>query len=189
MRSKRLLKQLGLATVLGIAGVLAAPSLGLASCAAPPPFDEAIRDATAVFVGTVIGLHNRDRTATVEVHDVWKGGEIAAEVEVRGGVTQRNAFTTVDRTFELSRDYLFVPHGRDGSVFQDNACTRTTRFRAELNRFRPAGAVEPSPTATSPRPLGEVDEDDDGTRWLLVVGAGLLGAALIAIVLRRRKMS
>lgn len=186
MRSKRLLRRFGLATILGIAGVIAAPSSALASCVLPPPFPEAIREAPSVFVGTVVDLRDRDRTATVEVRDVWKGDGIESEVEVRGGVIRENGFTSVDRTFELSREYLFVPHRRTGSVFRDNACTRTTAFRTELNRFRPASAGEPSPTPAPDSPPPAVDQDNDGTRWL-VVGAGLLGAALIAIVLLRRR--
>jgi hypothetical protein len=180
------LKRAGLALILGIGAVMGGPSLALASCIAPPPFEEVIRRAPAVFVGTVIDLHNGDRTATVDVSEVWKGAEVPAEVEVQGGPSRVSGFTSVDRNFELSREYLFVPYKRNGSVFRDNACTRTTLFRTELTRLRPSGAYEPSATLTPESPTPEVDEQSDGIRWLLL-GAAIMGSALIALVLFRRR--
>lgn len=165
--------------------MLAWPSLALASCVAPPPFPEAIRDAPAVFVGVVVDVEDEDRTATVEIQDVWKGADIPPEVGVRGGLAEGNGFTSVDRTFELSREYLFVPYERNGSMFRDNACTRTTRFRPELNRFRPGGAGEPSPTPSVDTPSPNLDEEN-GLPWL-PVGAVLVVSALIVFVLLRRR--
>lgn len=186
MSAKQPLIRLGLTAALGIGGVIAAPSFALASCVLPPPFPEAIRKAPAVFVGTVVDLRDKDRTAVVELREVWKGAEIGAEVEVRGSVVQGSGFTSVDRTFELSREYLFLPYEQDDSVFRDNACTRTTPFRTELTRFRPASAGERSPTPAADSPPPEVAEDNDGTRWLLL-GAALLGVGLIAVALLRRQ--
>lgn len=180
-----MLIHLGLATILGIVGAIAAPSFALASCVLPPLFEVSIRRAPAVFVGTVVDLHNRDRSATVEVREVWKGPGISSQVVVHGGAAQGNAFTSVDRTFELSLEYLFVPYERNGSVFRDNACTRTTPFREELTRFRPVGTDEPSPTPTTETPPPDVGEGIS-TVWL-AVGAALAGAALIALVLLRRR--
>lgn len=186
MRSKGGLSYLGLATILGIAGVLAAPTVALASCAPPQPFPEAIRNAASVFVGTVVDLEGGGRWATVDVVEVWAGGELSAQVEVRGGPGSKNVATSVDRHYELSREYLFVPYERNGSVFRDSVCSRTTAFRPELNRFRPVSAGEPSPLPSRTSPSGEVDEKEDWARWLLV-GAGLVGAAVIAVTLLRRR--
>lgn len=188
MRSKRRLNRLGLATIVGIAGVMGASSLVHASCAPPRPFPEAIKEAPAVFVGFVAALDGNGRWATVEIREVWTGGELPAQVEVRGGPGGENVATSVDRHYELSRRYLFVPYKRNGSVFRDSACSRTTPFRAELNRFRPASAEDPSPTPSPQSPRPEVDEEiENGAPLWPLLGAVLVGSGLIAFVLLRRQ--
>ncbi|MFN2525116.1 MAG: hypothetical protein ABR505_02470, partial [Actinomycetota bacterium] len=92
----------------------------------------------------------------------------------------------VDRHYELHREYLFVPHQRKGSVFRDSACSRTTRFRTELTRFRPSGAEEPSATPSPESPSPDLDQHDVGTPWL-PLGATLVASALIGLVLLRRR--
>lgn len=183
--SKRRLKDAALATIVGIGSILAWPSVALASCGVPPPFPRAIRDAPAVFVGVVVDVSGSGRWATVEITEVWTGDELPTEVEVRGGPGAENVATSVDRQFEISREYLFVPYRKNGSVFRDNACTRTTLFRPELSRFRPAGAGEPSPTPSPGSGSPDVDESE-ALPWL-VVGGALAGSALIALVMLRHR--
>jgi hypothetical protein len=84
-----------------------------ASCAAPAPLREAIKDAPAVFVGTVIETANRSRWATVHVEEVRKGTGLPDEVEVRAGPEDPpgpgGTATSVDRTYTSGTRYLFVP--------------------------------------------------------------------------------
>lgn len=170
--------------IAGLAAVLASPAVAVASCIAPPPFPEAIDAAPAVFVGEVIDLSGSGRWATVEVRDVWSGGNLATTVEVRGGPRADNVHTSADRHFKLSREYLFVPYERKGSVFLDNACTRTTAFRPGLTSFRPQSATEPLPTRSGPSP--SLDEDADVSRWLLA-GAAIAGLIAMTLVILRRR--
>lgn len=186
MNSKAHPNRAGLTIVLAIASVLALPSSARASCISPPPFPQAIAGAPAVFVGEVVDLSGSGRWATVEVREVWSGGELPQRVEVRGGPRRENVATSADRHFKLSREYLFLPYERDGSVFKDNACTRTTRFRPELARFRPESVDEPSPTpppGTSPL---DVDDRADFPGWLLI-GVVIAAALGVAVVLARRR--
>lgn len=170
------------AAAAGVTVILGWPTSAVASCLAPLSFPRAIEEAPAVFVGEVVDVSGGGRWATVEVRQVWKGGELPAEVEVRGGPRDENVLTSVDRDFKISRDYLFVPYERRGSTFLDNACTSTTRFRPELTRFRPANAAEASPTPAASAP--RLDENDDGSRWLLP-GAALAAVAVMALVILR----
>jgi len=186
MRPTPSLKRAGLALILGIGAVMGGPSLALASCIAPPPFEEAISRAPAVFVGTVSAVRFDGRWATVSVVEVWKGKGLPSRVEVRSGIGSDNVMSSVDRIYEVDKTYLFVPYRRNGDVLRDNACTRTTRFRTELSRLRPSGAYEPSATPTPESPTPEVDEQDDGIRWLLL-GAAIVGSVGIAWVLFRRR--
>jgi hypothetical protein len=118
------------------------------------------------------------------VREVWTGGELPAQVEVWGGPGAENVTTSVERHYELSRECLFVPYERRGAVFRDSACSRTTPFRPELNRFRPASA-EASPAASPDSASPDVDEGNV-LPWLLAGGA-LVGVVLIAQVLLRRR--
>lgn len=184
MERTRLLKLARLAMLAGIAATLVWPSPALASCMPPQPFPQAIHEAPAVFIGEVTDVSGSGRWAAVEVSQVWKGGVMPAEVEVRGGPGDENSLSSVDRHFKVSVEYLFVPHERRGSVFSDNACTRTTRFRAELARFRPATATDPLPGPETWTP--EPDENDNPLRWLLG-GAALAGVAVIGLLVLRRR--
>lgn len=162
-----------------------------ASCAAPEPFAKAFDSAPAVFTGTVIGLDNGRRWATVDVDELWTGDAIPPEVEVRAGPQDppgpTNVGSSVERHFRMGARYLFVPYRRNGSIFRDNNCTRTTVFRPALERLRPPGAeaMHPSRTPTpasdeSPTSASD-DPGDSGTPWapialgaVAVVAAGTL---------------
>jgi hypothetical protein len=114
----------------GLVLLLAAPAR--ASCAAPLSVRKAIKQAPSVFVATVVDVTNGKRWATVDVEEVWKGPELASEVDIRAGPKDPpgpvSAASSVDRTFDRGARYLFIPYKGYGSVFYDNACTRTARF-------------------------------------------------------------
>ena len=174
--------------------VLLIDSPAAASCGVVPPMDEAISEAPAAFVGTVVDLENLRRWATVEVADVWKG-EVDPLVEVRGGPADPEGggtvVTSVDRHMRLGTTYLFVPHRGEGAIFRDNACSATTRYDAELLRFRPGGAEEQSPSpspvaeSTRPSPSALTQDDSEATAWV-AGGFALLVAGLLWFVIARR---
>lgn len=181
-------RQLALVAAFATLAVIAPVSPAEASCGSPPPYEEAIEQAAAVFVGEVVQLTNDRRWASVDVTQVWTGEvEVAERVELRAGPKDPpgglSTITTVDRHYKLGRTYLFVPYKGSDSVFRDNACTRTSVYRAELDRFRPAGAVVASPTP------GETEENDpsheapdrgiSGFEWFVT---GLFAVLMVALV-------
>ena len=149
----------------------------------PPPIEEAIRDADVVFVGTVTNVANRDRWAIVAVQEVWKGPDMAAVVEIRGG-PDGNAASSVDRTFMAGTRYLFLPFIAEGAL-QENSCSSTTEFTADLARLRPATAHPPIAPAPDPATAAPFDPASLVVPVALIAAAGIVvfGAAL---VLRRR---
>lgn len=168
-----------------------------ASCGLAPPVPQAIAEAPAAFVGTVSELSNGRRWATVTVDEVWKGEDIPDEVEVRAGPKDPpgggGVATSADRYFEPTQQYLFVPYKRAGSVFRDNACTRTSPFRPSLERHRPSGSETPeTPDEGAETPSGSASDetgepDENGSDWLLPAGIAIVAAlAGAGLFLRRR---
>jgi hypothetical protein len=162
------------------------PFLGTAaraSCIAPPPIPKAIRQAPAVFVGTVVEVTNMRRWVTVEVSDVWKG-DVEDLVEVRAGPKDPpgpgGVATSVDRHYRLGETYFFVPYKATGPIFRDTNCSRTTRYEPALDRFKPASAQTPSPSETEREPSSQEESDGGSLVWWLagalvaLFGAGLL---------------
>ncbi|MDQ2964624.1 MAG: hypothetical protein M3R57_02105 [Chloroflexota bacterium] len=159
----------------------AAPALG--SCVRPVSIEEAIQGADSVFVGTVTGLSNGDRWATVAVDDVWKGPDLAPIVEVRGG-PGGNTASSIDRSFTAATRYLFVVSIADGAL-SDNACSSTMEWEPDLANIRPATAH--APVAPKPEPDAAAPFDPAS---LLLPGALIAAAGLVvfgaALVLRRK---
>lgn len=169
---------------------MAAPAR--ASCGAPAPYGQAIEEAPAVFVGRVVHLENERRWATVAVHEVWKGRNVAPTVEVRAGPKDPpgglSTMTTVDRQYRSGRSYLFVPYRSNDGIFRDNACTRTTLYTQKLDRFRPAGAAAPSPHVDEPVPTDP--SSDGGGRSILLwssIPALLIVLGAVAFLVKRRR--
>lgn len=171
------------------AGLVLLSSSAHASCALPAPMRDAIADSSATFVGTVTGVENYRRWATVEVIEVWKGEVPDNEVVVKGGPRDpaggAHVVTTVDRSYRVGETYLFVVHDQNGSVLRDNICSRTTVFRADLERFRP-GSVTASPTPAQ-TPV-DLEPDDRGGVGIVLLGglAALVSLGLVLWFVRSR---
>lgn len=154
----------------------------VASCAPSPPMRTAIDDAPVVFVGTVREVTNSDRWATVEVTEVWKG-DVEAQVEVKAGPEDpagpMGVASSVDRTYDAGKTYLFLPHAGSRNEFKDSICSRTTVYREDLARFRPAGALHLDGRATGG------GADDSAVPWWAI---GLAVAAVVtgALAVQRR---
>lgn len=158
----------GAATVATAFVVLfASPPLPVkASCAMPPPLEDHLALADAVFVGTVHEVANESRTATVEVHEIWTGPDLPATVTVHGG--QEEMTTSVDRFFEAGSRYLFAVSANDGRL-EDNGCTATMPWTDDLDELRPA---EPRLPMTSP-------DGGSGVPAPFILALG--GAAVVAL--------
>jgi len=141
--------------------IIAVPVVGLAAPAQASCFGTA-RVSAHKFTGTVTATSNNGRTATVRTDDGKTVTVIGSEV------TEPNAFTTVDRSFEAGTRYEFHPVN-DTDPYRDNACTATHAIGA--------GAEQPGTPGSK---ISIV------LPWL---GVGVVAAALViaGMVLRVRR--
>jgi hypothetical protein len=159
--------------------LLAAAPPAAASCVRPIPIEEAIQNADSVFVGTVTGLSNNDRWATVAVAEVWRGPDLGPVVDVHGG-PGGNTGTSVDRMYAGATRYLFVVSIAEGAL-SDNACSSTMEWEPDLANIRPATAHPPVAPAPEPESAAPFDPASLLLPGALVAAAGLVvfGAALV----------
>lgn len=149
-----------IAVLMGLAftglALLAGPAA--ASCAPPPPMEQAIEEAKTVFVGTVESLADEGHHATVRVEEVWKGPDLPPVVEVRGspgGDGGMQARTSVDRTYTDDTKYLFVLYD-ETLPLEDNVCSRTSEWTQEHAQYRPAQVRHPVSAPNDGAGSGEV---------------------------------
>jgi hypothetical protein len=121
--------------VLSLLTVLLLPAGAHASCAVQLPLSQSLAASSVVFTGTVVSVAGGDRIATVLVDEVWKGGALPEQVEVRGGPGDPQSITSVDRSFVKGDKYLFVPIN-ETPPFEDNACTATQEYSPGLENAR-----------------------------------------------------
>ena len=175
--------------------VIASPAP--ASGAPPMPLTDAIGSSDLVLVGTVTSARSNNRIATVAVEDLWKG-ESDAVIEVAGGPDAANRATSVDRTYTVGTRYLFfifepVAHGSPGTFgarYEDNNCTDTRPYTADLDSLRPVSArrVASSPPTAPAAPAPAASSSDSAAVSYIAAAAGsAVAVALLAIVIRRRR--
>jgi hypothetical protein len=127
-----------------------------ASCMQPPPIEQHLAQAEAVFVGSVYELADNGRTARVEVHEVWTGPDLPERVEVRGGPGEPDLATSVDRHYQAGTRYLFATSVSGGRL-EDDSCTATQTWTDALTALRPVNHRLPlattEPSGGPPLPL------------------------------------
>ena len=172
-----------LAAVVAAYGFLVIGTAGAqASCAMLPSLQAQITTAPLVFVGTVVSTSDDDRVAHVRVESIWKGPTLSAYVDVHGSpVSGFGVYSSIDRTYRAGERDIFVLFS-DGSPYQDNSCSATQPYTAEIAAFAPADARPPAPVT----PVEQVQN------WLiqywLPVGVALVVIAATAFIgLRRRR--
>jgi hypothetical protein len=136
-----------------------------------------------VFVGTVTSTSDNDRVARVEVQSIWKGPDLPAHVEVHGSpVSGWNAYSSVDRRFRAGERDIFVLFSASAPL-QDNSCSATQIYTAEIAALAPADARSPAPATPGDEVLGFVS-----AHWvpLALVLVGLGAAAFIGLRRLRR---
>ncbi|MEX0789907.1 MAG: hypothetical protein WD178_03945 [Actinomycetota bacterium] len=183
-----------LAGLVVVALVAAFPAAARASCAIQLPLTESLAASSVAFTGTVVAVAGGDRIATVLVDEVWKGGPLPEQVEVRGGPGDPQSITSVDRSFARGDKYLFVPINQT-PPFQDNACTATREYSPELEATRPLdtpdaadgegqGADAVSPAAAEAAPVPDEGPSQAAKGLLFAIALGF--ALAVGYVLKRR---
>ena len=170
-------------SILGLLILMSWTGPVVASCALPPgEVGPRWSDAEIVILGTVRAVADQDRIATVVVEEIWRGPDLPPEVTVRGGFGTGDAFTSGDRTFEPGVRYLFDLRESEGSL-QDNACSLTARWSAELAAFRPADARL---VATQPR--SDANAVDLAVPLGIIVVVGAVALILLGLALGIRRL-
>jgi hypothetical protein len=158
-----------------VAASLFAPAVAAhAQCGPLPALEESLSSADVAFVGKVVDRSNRDRTAEMQVMEVWKGARQPAFVTVNGGPADISQQTAIDRTFLLGQIYLVIPANRR-APFQDSLCTATQLWTTPTG-FIP---VELQAAVGAENPIfvlaGESDESGGGTL------SGTYGSLIVAL--------
>jgi hypothetical protein len=178
----------GVAIALAL-GVVSMPGTGgggpaLGSCATTPDVAEAVLLGEVVFVGSVVHLENAGRWATVRVEERWRGARALPDtVQVRGGPGPGTA-TSVDRVYAATR-YLFVVRNGPGHL-EDDGCTATTPWVADLARLRPPEVV-PAADVVSGAPMTQIDWDQVLPAVALVAALVIAVVAYVVILRARRR--
>jgi hypothetical protein len=140
-----------------------------ASCAGPPSVRDQVASARLVFVGTVAFTSDRDRVARVKVESIWKGPTLPAFVDVHGSpVSGPFTASSADRTYRSGERDLFVLFS-DRQPLQDNSCSATQPYTAELSALAPADARLPAPPTAGDEVANLVSQ-----HWLPIVVAILV---------------
>ncbi len=154
-----------------------------ASCATPAPIPYAMDQADVVVVGTVTGVDNGGRWASVRVEERWLArGSVPDVIDVHGG-PEPGAATSIDRVYTPGRYLFFLTFGR--GYFLDNACTETAVWTPDLAQFRPLG-VAPAPDVAAGVPAGSRDPVDI-LPVLALVAALVIAIMSYVLILRARR--
>jgi hypothetical protein len=142
---------------------------------------EQIATAPLVFVGTVVSTSDDDRVAHVRVESIWKGPTLSAYVDIHGSpVSGYNVHSSVDRTYRAGEQDIFILFS-DSAPYQDNSCSGTQPYTADIAALAPADARRPAPVT----PVEQVQN------WLiqygLPVGVALVVIAVAALLTIRRR--
>ncbi|MDX1414887.1 MAG: hypothetical protein R3293_11900 [Candidatus Promineifilaceae bacterium] len=167
--------------------VVAPPSAYACSCMVPPPPQEAMAEATAVFSGQVTDVEISEGEtvssadpvrATFAVDQVWKG---AVDDIVTVGTPLSSASCGVN--FEEGKEYVVYAYG-GADELTTNLCSRTAEMTPELEDLAALGAGTAPEAGTG----GASDLANGMPAWMIYVLLALLaaGAAAAVIVLWRR---
>lgn len=171
--------------VLGlVAAVIVIPATtAYAQCGLARTVEQSLAEADIAFVGRVVDRSNLDRTAVLQVMEVWKGADLPSTVTVNGGPENAAQQTSIDRTFLLSQIYLVMP-ATSRSPFEDSLCSGTRLWST------PTGSIPPLLQAAAGRelpilivPSDVVAPDDGGSSAPLGISGAGLGAIVIVLAL------
>ncbi|GAC1684160.1 MAG: hypothetical protein PVS2B1_03440 [Candidatus Dormibacteraceae bacterium] len=164
--------------VIGTAGAAA-------SCVMPRPLPEAVASAPLVFVGPVVSTSDGDRVAHVKVESIWKGPGLPAHVDVHGSpVSGFGTASSVDRRYRAGERDLFVLLS-DQPPYQDNSCSATQPYTAQVAALAPADAKAPAP----PTAVEQI-QNFAGQYWLpIAIALVVIAVAAFAGMRRLRSVT
>lgn len=160
-----------------------------AQCGPALSLGQSLAETDIAFIGRVVDRSNRDRTAVMDVLEVWKGRPMGSSVVVNGGPEDLDQFTAVDRSWLLGHIYLVTPaNGRP--PFQDSLCSGTrlwTTPTGEIPEELQAAVGNPAPL---PLLVGGGPEGPgrglSGAARNIGVAIGVLGLAVGFVYLFRK---
>lgn len=106
-----------------------APAAAVAASCEPPAIEEAMEQASSVFVGEVRSTGDRDRMAEMRVIAIWKGLDLPETVTVWGTFDEGGPVASEDARFTVGRQYLVIPENTR-QPFVATKCSATSQYRA-----------------------------------------------------------
>jgi len=135
-----------------------------------------------VFVGTVVYTSDQERVARVKVESIWRGPELPAYIDVHGSpVSGPFTASSVDRHYQSGTRYLFVPVNAN-PPFDDNSCSLTQPYTADLVAYAPSDARAAGPATFSDHIQNFLGQN----AWVLPLLFVLIIAGALAALIRMR---
>jgi hypothetical protein len=118
------------------------------SCVMPPPPEQALEDADAVFEARPFSMSNDSQKArySFEVDRVWKG-----DVGTRAEISTALHSATCGRTYQIGTQYVVYARRGPSGELSDNLCSRTRAVSSAAEDLQVLGAGQ-DPRETSPPP-------------------------------------
>ncbi|OLC48909.1 MAG: hypothetical protein AUH82_01620 [Chloroflexi bacterium 13_1_40CM_4_65_13] len=147
-----------------------------------PSLGDRIAAAPTVFVGTVVYTSDQERVARVKVESIWRGPELPAYIDVHGSpVSGPFTASSVDRHYQSGTRYLFVPVNAN-PPFDDNSCSLTQPYTADLVAYAPSDARAAGPATFSDHIQNFLGQN----AWVLPLLFVLIIAGALAALIRMR---
>lgn len=131
------------------------------SCVVPPPPEQALAEADAVFEARPFSMSNDDLRArySFEVDRVWKG-EVPSRVEISTALHS----ATCGRTYQIGTKYVVYARRSANGELTDHLCTRTRASSSAAEDLQVLGAGEPPRDAVTPPPTHGTAEPTEPPR-------------------------
>lgn len=174
-----------------VAGLVVVPATTAhAQCGPSRTIEESLASVEVAFIGRVVDRSNRDRTAEMQVLEIWKGPRLPQLVTVNGGPKDLDQQTSIDRSFLLNQTYLVMP-ANDREPFQDSLCSGTQLWstpNGTIPEHLQEAAGNEVPITFAPGDVPSQPSDEGGSLGGLVplLGALVLVLALVVGFLRLR---
>ena len=163
--------------------VLQSADAARADCAELPPLDEAIAEASSVFIGVVLDAGFDSGQATIRVQWIWKGRDLAEEVTVSTPV-EATARQEEGFQFRAGSTYIVIVE-EAGSEIEIGACSGTRTYRGDGESV-PAELQEAAGTATGRAPGGAKSAEANEQRISRLLLLAIVAAIAVGFLVWRR---
>ena len=167
--------------------IFPAPSARACDCYIPDTATEAMEDATAVFRGTVIKIHKehtmfdgeRYNEVLFSVSETWKG------MDDTQALIYTDSFSSCTFEFQIGKEYLLYPYGRDGKMFIMD-CGRSSEISLAGQDLKELGeGGEPTITVDLEERYKGFIHSESALKWVVGLVFGI--AVIVIIKLKRSK--